>query len=1001
MLTKIKFLPKDFIVLLKNTYLYKRNYLNYSYMKHSLLLTLRALIVAVAMIPLSALAQTEVFSNSFSTQDDFNKFTIVDYNGDDHSGDGNTWQYNEWGPNAYYRYSSSNAADDWMITPELELTAGTKYVFSFNAKVQNSSYPESYAILIGQGTDVSTYKTIKAKTSVTETSYTEQSVETTIDEAGKYRFAIRCLSDADMSTFSVNKVTVTATAATASPGKVTDLSITAAADGALKATISFTAPTTTADGSELTELTKINVYKSGSLVGSVDNPTVGGKGSVEDANATEGWNIYEVKAENSYGEGEGVTDSVYVGNDTPNAPKNFTIKDNNDGTATLTWAAPDSKGVNGGYVNTDALTYTVYYESDDDNVTAVASDLTALTTNVTLPTVDDQDFAFYRVTAKTADGKESDYALVSLIVGTPYELPYAESFANGSTTHFAAGTKTGSNGFNLVTWMAVDEDGGSMIATGVGTYETVTLHLGKIHIAADAVNPTLKFYAYGIKERKAKLMVEVITPNQTKKAIKTIDYSVEEETKWQSYTLDMSEFKGQDYIVLQFRGVASQTNCTFGIDNVTLREVKSKDLGITISASEGVKTGETTRIKATVENFGADEAASFKVEFYVDGELVQTTNGSALAAEGTQTFNYDYTAKVTDPDSREIYAVVTFDGDENLDNNTSETVTLSIVRSTLPTITDLTGEANGSDVVLNWSSVDTETETVTEDFESYDDFTISNLGAWTLYDGDGERTWKPSMYPNFANAGSPMAFIVFNPSSLGIDVTDDDNAEYVPHSGNKFLAGMAANSYSTGNNDYLISERLTGQEQTITLWAKSFDASGYYSESFEVRYSTTDNKPESFTEKALSQTAATTWTEYSAKLPAGAKYFAVVYVSYDKMMLQIDDITYQKGGLKANEYNVYCDGELVGTVSGDITTFTYTPSDGNNHVYNVTAVYDEGESELSNDVSLVTTGINDIELDQIAEGIHYSVDGLRIAKDAKGIHIVKMANGKTVKLIVK
>jgi len=962
---------------------------------------LRPLMAAAATMPLSAAAQTEVFSNSFSTQADFNQFTVVDYNGDDHSGDGNTWQYNEWGPNAYYRYSSSNAADDWLITPELSLEAGTKYVFACNAKAQNSNFPEVISVLIGQGTDVASYTTIMNKTAINSTDYAEQTVETTVATSGKYRFAIRCQSDADMSTLSVNKVTVTATTAAGAPGKVTGLSATAAEAGALKATISFTAPTVSADGSELTALTAINVYKNGTLVGSLANPSPGATGSVEDANATEGWNIYEVKAANAQGEGEGVIDSVYVGNDTPTAPKNFVVKDNNDGTATFSWAAPDSKGVNGGYVDVASLLYNVYYEADDDNVTAVASDLSALTTNVTLPTVSDQDFAFYRVTAKSADGKEGSYALTSLIVGTPYELPYAESFAGANPQHFAAGTKTGANGFSAVTWMAADEDGGSMMASGVGTYETVTLHMGKIHIAADATNPTLKFSAYGIKGRNAKLYVEVITPDQTKKALKVIDYSVEEETAWKSYTIDMSDYKGKDYIVLQFRGVASENKCTFGVDNITLREVKAKDLSITIAASEGVKTGETTRVKATVENVGADEAASFSVDFYVDGALAYTATGSALAADGRQTFSYDYTAKVTDPDQREIYAVVNFDGDENADNNTTDAVKLSIVRSTMPTVTDLAGAEDNGSVVLNWSSVDTPTETVTEDFESYDDFTISSLGAWTLYDGDGEKTWKPSMYPNFTNAGSPMAYIVFNPSALGIDLSDDDNASYVPHGGNKFLASMAANSYYVGNNDFLISERLTGAEQIITLWAKSFDASGYYSETFEVRYSTTDNKPESFTQTVLSQTATATWTMYSATLPAGAKYFAVVCTSADKMMLQLDDISYQKGGLTANEYNVYCDNELVGTVSGDITTFTYKPSDNAAHVYNVTAVYDEGESELSNDATVELTGISLVEADRVSEGVHYGLNGARIPADAKGIHVVKMADGRTLKVVVK
>lgn len=88
---------------------------------------------------LSVSAQTVIFTNSFSTQSDFDKFTVVDYNGDDHTGDGNTWQWNEWVQDAEYRYSSTNAADDWLITPNLSLKKGYEYTFTFSAKAQRTA----------------------------------------------------------------------------------------------------------------------------------------------------------------------------------------------------------------------------------------------------------------------------------------------------------------------------------------------------------------------------------------------------------------------------------------------------------------------------------------------------------------------------------------------------------------------------------------------------------------------------------------------------------------------------------------------------------------------------------------------------------------------------------------------------------------------------------------------------------------------------------------------
>ncbi|MBR1621351.1 MAG: choice-of-anchor J domain-containing protein, partial [Prevotella sp.] len=344
-------------------------------------------------------------------------------------------------------------------------------------------------------------------------------------------------------------------------------------------------------------------------------------------------------------------------------------------------------------------------------------------------------------------------------------------------------------------------------------------------------------------------------------------------------------------------------------------------------------------------------------------------------------------------------AVVNYDADKNADNNTSETVSVAVVQPSQPTVTDLSAELSNDAVSLTWTPIVTESETVTDGFEDYDDFTISAMGNWTLYDGDGEKTWKPSMYPDFANAGEPMAYIVFNPSALGIDLSDDDNAEYVPYNGNKFLASMASDSWMTGNNDFIISERLSGNKQTVKLFAKSFDATGYYKETFEIRYSTTGNNPEDFTNTVKTQECGSAWTEYSAELPAGAKYFAIVCTSKNMMMLQIDDVTYEKGGLTASSYNIYRDKELIGTS----TTANYLDSDATagEHVYNVTAVYDEGESSLSNDAVITISGIAEKLNGNAAVVGHYAADGRRIAASEKGMHIVKYNDGTTRKVMVK
>lgn len=947
--------------------------------------------MAVAAGTLSVSAQTVIFTNNFSTQSDFNKFTVVDYNGEDHTGDGNTWQWNEWAPDAEYKYSSSNAADDWLITPNIALMMGYEYTFTFSAKAQRAAWPEAYSVLIGQGSDLSKYTTIKPKTAIMNSDFEDQTVKTTVTADGNYRFAIRCQSDVDMSTFYVNKVTVTQGVKTSTPEKVSNLKITPAANGKLEATVSFNAPTKATDGSELTSLSSIAVYGGVDLLTTISNPTPGQAYTYTDANALSGWNTYRVIASNADGEGAEAVDSAYVGVDVPKAPVSAGISDNGDGTATITWSAPSATGINNGYVDLSKLTYSVYSEDEDGKTTLLKDNITGTSYTVTLPTGNEQNINFYRVTAKSSAG-ESEYALVEITTGDPYTLPYSESFTGGKASHFAVGQKTGTNGFAPVTYMAADEDGGSMFAAGVQDGETAEVNLGRISLKG-ASNPTLSFNYYATANRTGKAYAIVRTPDGKENIVQTINLVDITDGGWQSAKTALSAYSSYDYVTLIFRVNPTSNNTSFGIDAVSIRDVKANDLAISISAPATVKAGNTAKITATVKNNGSVNAASYKVNFFVDDKEVSSADGSSLAADASATFTYSYEAKVTDPEQVNLYATVDYDGDENTADNTSETLALKITQPAVPVVTDLTATTSDAGNVLSWTGISTPAEAVTEDFENYDNFTISDFGPWTLYDGDGEKTWKPSMYPDFANAGDPMAYIVFNPSALGIDLTDDQNAEYVPHSGNKFAASMAADSYLTGNNDWLISEMLSGEAQTVKVFAKSFDASGYYKETFDVRYSTTGNVPENFTQTVREQSAGSTWTEYSFDLPAGARYFAIVCTSSNKMMLQLDDVTYTKGGLSAESYNIYRDGQLIATVLAPATTYTDAVAPAGTHSYNVTAVYSEGESGLSNDASTTTTGINGVTVDDedAKNQPSYNLSGQRINNGYRGIII---RNGK-------
>ncbi|MEO4007015.1 choice-of-anchor J domain-containing protein [Flavobacterium sp. CAU 1735] len=115
----------------------------------------------------------------------------------------------------------------------------------------------------------------------------------------------------------------------------------------------------------------------------------------------------------------------------------------------------------------------------------------------------------------------------------------------------------------------------------------------------------------------------------------------------------------------------------------------------------------------------------------------------------------------------------------------------------------------------------TNTKMLFEDsFETYEDFSIKDIGDWITLDLDKSRTvglgavWK--------NRLEPQAFIVFNPISIGIL-----NADLNAKTGNKFIGAFAALLPEEGgegpNNDWLISPpiHLGVSANELHFWVKS------------------------------------------------------------------------------------------------------------------------------------------------------------------------------------
>ncbi len=273
---------------------------------------------------------------------------------------------------------------------------------------------------------------------------------------------------------------------------------------------------------------------------------------------------------------------------------------------------------------------------------------------------------------------------------------------------------------------------------------------------------------------------------------------------------------------------------------------------------------------------------------------------------------------------------------------------------------NLEAEGNASGVIeMNWKMP----VICTEEFDDPTTFTEFSLGgisesqhtgaigSWTLYDANGIGTYGFESY-TVPNLYSPMGWIVFAPSSDQLSTS----LNYPPHSGNQFMASFCVTSGATDH--WLISPMLNGEEQTISFFSRELTTQ-YGDETFDVLASSTDNSPASFTNVVSLSSSSTDWTEFTASLPAGTKYFAIRHTSNDIFALFVDDVTFIPADPNAStipepdSFNIYLDGELVGSVNGDVFTYTIQDVAPGEYECSVTAVYDGVESEPATATAIV------------------------------------------------
>lgn len=964
-------------------------------------------------------AITPPYSNGFDDEGEMAYFSVIDNNKD-----GVTWGFdeprmaNDYDGAAYIKRGEDKADfDDWLVSPALKVKAGHQYKFSFRIKGLYKYYEEKIEIKYGSAPDALTETLIpefSLKTSDFETRSTILEPKTD----GEIYIGYHAMSGKyDAMGIYVDDFYLTAGVDLQAPDKVTDLKAVADQQGALKANISFVAPTKLLNGNTLSNITKFQLRRTGKIVAEIPAAAPGTTVNFTDDTATNGINIYSVAACNDKGASFFCDPvAIYVGEDAPTAPVKGNTETSDD-KVRFNWTAPE-KGTHTGYVNPKNLTYTIAEKGGSDyyptynkvgQVTAQTFFDYAVKTNEGST----QSVKTLFVNAANQYGESSYAPLPSYIVGKPYEIPFSASVKNYMFYGILwSAWGTGSSDFDLST-ESVDNDGGSFHVMPKDADDIAYLGSGKICLGG-AVAPKLMFHYKTTDDSNAKINVEVETPDGKSHVAGTIDCSQGTEGEWHAAGIDLSQWANEPFITFDF-AVQGNTYSDVYIDRLFVRDTQTDDLNAEIDAPESFRKGSVAPVKVRVNNFGENPAKNFKVNLYANDKLVESKKiTTSLAAYDFTDVTFKYQSNVLDQnDAVELKAEIDYAYDLNEDDNVVST-TSKYETSEKPRPDQVEASATADGVKLIWTPVVNNTQTVTESFENGTSWAQDNFGNFTSEAVNAGTTGGVFDNYKYPNQGSNFGFMLFEPANGWLT---NEQLETVPdfkaHSGNKYLASLYRvddNGYDVSQNNWLYSPELSGDEQEISFWVKNYkDSETNYEETFDVLYSTTDKKQDSFQKVGDSyELTSGTWEEKKVTLPAGAKYFAINHntPTWDApFFFMIDDITYTYGAGKIKGYKIYRDGKLVGTVEAGVTNFTDTEikqDDNNTYQYGVTAVYAAEESEATLAQPIIPTGIESITTSDKTFDV-YTTDGVCVAKGVKNLDLLKkgvyIVNGQ--KVVVK
>ncbi len=948
---------------------------------------------------------TPPYTSEFKKATGLDGFTILNVNNDD-----KVWTLKN--SAAYLRYSSYLDSDDWLITPPMRLQKGKTYRLGYIIYTESGSYKEKIEVKWGAAPTVDGMtETILEPYEFSSLSDVPFESYITPDADGVYYVGFHGMSTKYMYGLFIKEISISEGTDLQSPAAATDITAVPDYNGDNKATVKFNAPTLNVKGDKLDAITKIELRRNGDLINTFNNPAPGEALSYLDEVEEAGNYTYSVIAYNNAGAGKETSFSTFIGINLPGTVTNLVASETaNPGEVTFSWDAATTDA-DGNPMNPDLINYSIFEFTSSSKYIPVVENLNATTyTFRAVPADGEQQMKQWVVCAGTASGLGAPVATDLICVGPNYTMPYIESIAGGKlSSNFSMDQSNGGvwrlyNSQTLSEPVSVDGDDGlfGMKGNGPGTFGSIIS--GKIEISGD--KPGLMFYTFNINGNDPatgsvvpdeNILNVYVRSGNIETRVLNIEMKSLHEAGWNCVTVPLDAYIGK-VIYLRFEGICVNYTYTL-VDNIRVVTLTDNDIAVSsVEAPANVKAGDEFNVNVKLDNLGTNIADSYTVSLYRDGEKVAESKGSALQPGLNATVSFRQTIKVIEDETTEYSAEANLDGDSNPSNNKSDSPAVVIAEfPTYPTPAGLIASHADSRVLLSWDApvIDTTApDAVTETFESAEPF-ATTVAGWTFLDLDEKAIGGLSgiKFPGIATYSKQSFFVLDNSDA-------QFNATFETRSGNKCIVAMF-DSYFGEINDWAISPELCGKAQTISVYARSYDSR--YKESIELLYSTGSLDPADFISAGKHEQISDEWTEYTAELPEGARYFAIRSCAIGASMLMVDDVTYIPASantrLEHIGYNVYRNGEKLNDTPVTDTTITDTLAQPGFHSYAVTALYNVGESRPAKADINVMSGIDEITADDNAPAEYFNLQGIRVDSPRTGNIYIRRQGSKAAKVI--